>query len=356
MSHNLFGDRFLGYREPAWHHLGSVFTEPLTAVEAAERSGVAQIVVEKRPLLVDLGGVSTTIDRVAIVRQPTADDPQYRVFGDCAKNYGIIQNAVLAEHLDELTGKWPVETMGALGYGETVFMTLDAGEREIKGDHIKQYFLLTDTKDGKTGIRMHFTPVRVVCENTLIVGEGSAVASARLRHDENVEAELKWRLDLIKQLQDLAERVMLSFDLMASAQLEDEQMVEILEAAYPYPRKPAKVQLSENMTPEQAAKVEGLMDRVNQAEREWMNARQRQDERRGAAQELYGKFNDEYPDVARTPWAAYNAVCECEDWREGVGKEEVELSLLFGLRARAKHRAYDAALEYVEVARQPEQT
>lgn len=349
MAHNLFGERFLGRREPAWHRLGEVFTEPLTAVAAAERSKIHEIVVEKRQLQVDLGGVWSSFDRYAIVRLPTSDDPEYRVFGECSKDYGLIQNADLAIYLDKLTEKWPVETMGALGFGETVFMTLDAGKKEIQGDPVHQYFLLTDTKDGKTGIRLHFTPVRVVCQNTLMAGEGAAVATARLRHDPNVEEELTWRLDLIKELQDVAEKIMFSFDLMATAALEDDDARKIIAAAYPYPRKPAKVQLAEDMTPEQAAKVQGMLERVDRAEREWINAKHRQDERRGAAFELYEKFNDETPKLARTPWAAYNAVVECEDYRENVGKEDADYSLLFGLRARAKHRAYNVSCEFAEL-------
>lgn len=38
MTANLFGERFLGNREPAWHGLGMVFTESLTAVEAIRLS------------------------------------------------------------------------------------------------------------------------------------------------------------------------------------------------------------------------------------------------------------------------------------------------------------------------------
>lgn len=350
MTANIFGDRFLGRREPGWHNLGTVFTEPLTAVEAATQSGVDQIVVEKRELSVDLGGVWTSFGRHAIVRLPTPDDNQYRVFGECAPDYGIVQHGDLARHLDKLTQKWPVETMGALGHGETVFMTLDAGQHEVQGDPIRSYFLLADTKDGKSGIRLLFTPVRVVCQNTLISGEASAVATASLRHTADVEEELAWRLDLVKELQDISEKVLHHFELMATIALEEGAAEKIIAKAYPYPRKPAKVKLAEDLTPEQAAQVGGMLDRVDRAEREWVNATQRQDERRDAALELYERFNDEIDQrhLARTPWAAYNAVVECEDFREEVGKEDADYSLLFGLRARSKHRAYNAALAWTE--------
>jgi len=37
MSHEIFGERFWGHRKPAWHNLGEVFQESLTATQVLER-------------------------------------------------------------------------------------------------------------------------------------------------------------------------------------------------------------------------------------------------------------------------------------------------------------------------------
>ena len=46
-----------------------------------------------------------------------------------------------------------------------------------------------------------------------------------------------------------------------------------------------------------------------------------------------------------TAWAAYNAVTEVADWREGRG---ADASALFGGRAKEKSRAYEAAMVLVQ--------
>jgi hypothetical protein len=46
-----------------------------------------------------------------------------------------------------------------------------------------------------------------------------------------------------------------------------------------------------------------------------------------------------------TVWAAYNAVTEVSDWREGRNADE---SALFGSRAQEKSRAFNAAYALVK--------
>ena len=46
MAHNIFGERFLGQRKPAWHQLGLVVDEPIGAVKALERIGTYEVIME----------------------------------------------------------------------------------------------------------------------------------------------------------------------------------------------------------------------------------------------------------------------------------------------------------------------
>lgn len=344
MSHNILGTRFTSRRAPGWHEIGTVFpeSERISASAASERIGLSEIVVEKRPLLVDLGGVATSCSLVAIVRAPTSDDPEYRIFGTCSEDYGIVQHADLAKKLDPLSEIWPVETVGLLGKGETLFLTLRVGKTAIKGDPIEQFFLLADTKDGATGIRIHFTPVRVVCQNTLAMGELGAVASAKIRHTKNVEAEVDWHLGLVKELSAFAEKILRSFDAIAELRLDDDSVDAVLAAAYAYPRKPRRVEIAASLPPEEAARSKALVVRAGEEERSWETAIARMNERRGVAKDLYHRFNDEIEqkDLAGTGWALYNAVVELEDYREAMGKEDPYVAALFGNRALTKQRAY----------------
>lgn len=345
MSHNLFGERYAG-RRAGWHVLGDLLTEGEDAVEAVRKCRLNYRLFTT-PLLVDLNGVQTSYGKVAIVREPTDDDPQYRVLGEASDGYTLLQNEEIAAMVNPLTERWPVETVGALGVGETIFLTLKAGHYDVAGiDPIERFFAVTDTRDGGTAMTVFFTGIRIVCQNTLIAGKEASVASSLLNHTQSIGQELEWRLGLVKDMQAVQDKMCDAFDLMAISVLSTEATQNIIAQAYPYRRKPRKLEMVEGISPEELGRLFGLTESVNMAEREWQAAKDRANERRVAAQSLALKFNDEQPQMANTAWAAYNAVVEVEDYREAVGKENADEALMFGERARTKQRAFSAALEY----------
>jgi phage/plasmid-like protein (TIGR03299 family) len=347
MSHELFGERFFGRREPAWHGLGTVFTDNPSPIEAIGRADLDYNII-KAPLMVDLDGVQTSFGRVAIVREPTHDDSQYRVFGDAQENYTVLQNREIAEIVNPLADRWPLETIGALHNGATLFLTLDAGESEINGDPIHNYFMVADKRDGGTAFDIAFTPIRVVCQNTLEAGKAAAVASASLRHTESLREEVEWRVELLEQMQQVMEKVNAGFEMMANAVLTPEGINRVIEVSYPYPRKPKKVRLADELEPGELERVGGLLDAVRIAERDYETSCQRADERRNVVRELFGTFNDEQPSLANTSWAVYNAVVEFEDYRKTQGREDPLVSALFGDRAKVKRWAYGEARKQAE--------
>jgi len=347
MSHALFGERFLGVRTAAWHGLGLVLPEPVHPLEAIAQARL-DFNIHTAPLLVDLGGVMTGYGKVAIVRDPTDDDPQYRVFGEAKEGYTVLNNADIARIVSPLAERWPLETVGALEQGMTMFMTLSAGEAAVRGDPIMQYFLITDTRDGQTSFRIAFTPIRVVCQNTLEAGKHAAIASATLRHVAGLEDEVGWQVTLLQQMQNVQGKMMTNFEALANAALTTKQSDAVFEAAYPYPRKPRKVLLREEVTTEMLEACGGLLAASDLSTQIYQAAIARADERRTTVRELFGKFGDEQPTLANTAWAAYNAVVEFEDFREAQGKETDPLvSALFGDRAAAKARAFEAAYAIV---------
>lgn len=356
MAHEIFGERFLGRREPAWHGLGQVFDGPITMMEAVGRIG-AGYMVDKAPLFVKVNGRYIAVEgQVGLVRQPTDDDPQHRVLGIASKDdYGLVQNHELARILDPLSERWPVETVGVLGQGETIFFTLDAGTSRVgksSREEIRMFFLVADTKDGKTSGRIAFTPVRVVCKNTLTMGMSAAISSAAMRHTADFQDEVKFRVALAKQMQRIMATAKAKFDLMARAILQFDKVQAIIETAYPYPPLPAKVALAEALTAADRAELGDdyavQLEGVDKAKSTYEYYRGRTDVFRAGATELFGKLCDEYPPIANTAWAAYNAVVECEDYRNG-GKGLLA-SALFGARAVTKARAFEAALTAAQEA------
>jgi len=345
VAHQIFGQRFLGNRQPAWHGLGRVFTDPMTATDAVRQAG-ADFQVIKLPLTVNApdGYTIELPEKVALMREPVADDNQYRLLGTAGPDYAVIQNTEIARVLDGLTEEWPVETVGVLGKGETLFISLKAGRSEIAGDEVEDYFLVTDTKDGGTTLRILYTPVRVVCQNTLVAGIRAASTSAQLGHRQGLEAEYNFRVNLMAQLRRSQDEVKAKLTHLAAMRLAEQQVNDILATVYPEPTVPQKAALLSEM--EDAGQTHrfsaDVLAKLQTVRERHEYASERVQAFRNAAEELYIRFNDEHPRNANTGWALYNAVVESADYRNGSSGDNISKSAVFGNRAAEKSRAYAA--------------
>jgi len=356
MTANIFGGRFFGHREPAWHGLGTVLDEELSVTAAFTKVGLNYEVL-KVPLVANLqvgeaAFMPLPTDKFAIVRNPTPDDEQHRIFGICSNDYEIVQNSEVARLLDPLAESWSTETVGAIDNGKTIFVTLDAGAASIKAkngktDTIAKYFLITETKDGGSAMKFAFTPVRVVCQNTLVTGLKAAVVSSNLTHRIGLRNEMEWRLKLIASMAKAENVVLENMQRMAKIVLDDSDLVEIIDAAYPTPKKSNKVAMLESFeNPEQElSEYTELLSELTEAQAGFEYWANRAQIFRTNATDLFKKFNDEHAAFANTPWAAYNAVVETEDYRSG--KASLSESTLWGARAAAKKRAFAKAMEFV---------
>ena len=79
MSASLFGERFLGLREQAWHRLGEVFPQDLqlTATEAMQRADI-MFKVEKYPMFVQApDGTQIATKSFGVLREPTHDSNKW---------------------------------------------------------------------------------------------------------------------------------------------------------------------------------------------------------------------------------------------------------------------------------------
>lgn len=343
MTADIFGVRYYG-RQPAWHALGTVSEDEVTAKEAFERGGL-NYSLSLQPIVVKVATLFgnelvEVADKMMIVRDQTPDDPVYRTFGVVSPDYGLIQNMELAEILDQLTGDWPVETVGALAMGKRIFCTLDAGEFEVKGDPVHSYFLATNCSDGNTTLQVAFTPVRVVCQNTLVLGLREATVSASLAHHREVAKELDFRVKLVAQMQKAKATTAELFDRLATLALTKTSAAKIFEAAYPAPKKPRNVEAVEAIINENGEGFEPFIALAENDRLEWQTQVERSKVLVGIAGQLYERFNDEQPTVAKTGWAAWNAVVELSDYREGTRPGDA--SSLWGTRAQEKVRALKA--------------
>ena len=258
--------------------------------------------------------------------------------------------------IERLAETWPLETIGILDRGGQIFMTLDAGMSEVGGEEVRQYFLLSNDHTGKRALRIAVTPVRVVCQNTLIMGLKQASVTSALPHTMNVKTEAEFRINLIATMRARQEGILATLNQMAVTRVVDEQVEQILLAAYPVPTPPKRKLLADLVVKDPALMSQIMEDRqvasatmneLRTITAEWEREVKRADNLRSGARERYQVLNDEHPKVAQTIWAVYNGVTETECYRNGDPKNPrgTSESILFGERAQVMSRAFEASLE-----------
>ncbi len=347
MPDNIFAERFIARRDAAWHNLGTVFPEnEQIDVTAAFERAKAMFTIEKFPCWIKAFGKSIKTDKTAVVREPLEDDPHLRILGYVSNTYQIIQNAEIAKMLNPLAEEWPVETVGVLGQGETIFVTLYAGDAEVRGDYIKQYFLVSDTKGGGRALHIAVTPVRVVCQNTLISGLAAASIDAAVYHRPGAHQQTQFRIDLVASMRKARLETLKTFERMSLSRLVKDQIEEVLLAAYPEPKTTSAVRLYNALTPDDLGKeaFQEEFQRLAKSKDRLDYHVERMANIRDLARKCHDKLCDEFPPIANTAWSIYNAVVECEDYRKG--EESLYESAIFGQRAQTKARAFKQALKF----------
>ena len=352
MAANIFGDRFLSTREPAWHAIGQQCAGDMTAREALEASGLdyeVKTIPLPVPLTTETGEIKFLDSRtVALVRDPVIDDPEHRVLGTASTSYTVVQNSEIVGMIDPLTDEWPVETIGALGQGERIFVVLSCEKYEVLGEEIREFLTISDGKNGVNGLNVMLTPVCTVCQNTLLAAESESSFSLSLRHTKDIKEDFQWNLNLVTELKRFKSLTRENFSAMGETPADVNEVAKILNAAFPLPTKPRKVRMVEESRKElgldaTASEWEITRDIRESFERE----RERAKELRSAGVTLYTAYGDARPNIANTVWGAYQAVTELASWREGASEERTARSVMFGEGRDEARRAYKAAMEVV---------
>ncbi len=298
-----------------WHGLGTPLDHPATAAEAIVAAGL-DWQVELKPAL----AVGSPIPRARAVVRTDRLEP-IAVVGE---RYAPVQNAEAFGFFDELVGegKAVYETAGALDHGRRVWLLakLPGDVWVTHQDNVGKYLLLTNSHDGGSALRALFTPIRVVCQNTLMAAldEGRSTGVS-VRHVGDVLGRAKeaHRLlgILIKYYDSFADRARA----FASRTLGWEALQGYLTDVVPNPT---------DADPTRAIATRETLRRLFET----------------------GKGNN-LPSVRGTLWAALNAVTEFVDHERPTRVADGESkafkrfeSALFGSGARLKERAWNRAL------------
>lgn len=157
----------------AWHGLGKVISEDITAVEACRDYGMEWEVAPwevfaKNPDTNEMMAIEEHRANVRMIETP--DGPTPNCLGIVGSSYQICQNRELAEFMDALaqTGEVVIETAGSIRGGKRVWFLARSDSFEVAGgDESYSYLLGSNAHDGSGCIRLDPTDIRVVCANTL---------------------------------------------------------------------------------------------------------------------------------------------------------------------------------------------
>lgn len=210
MAHNLnFNERtgrysFFSVQEKAWHGLGQIVTDYPKSAEAIKHAGLDYEVI-KSPLYTNASNIIDPTDSLEI-RDNEVNVPNYfatirtdnnAVLGVVGKEYHIVQNREAFSFFDAIVGGTDgilYETAGALGNGERIFITAKLPDYIRVGnsdDVTEKYIFLTTSHDGSGSITAAFTPVRIVCQNTLNASLRNMSNVVRIRHTSGAKQRLE---------------------------------------------------------------------------------------------------------------------------------------------------------------------
>ena len=242
---------FVSVRENAWHSLGTVVPNELTAEEALRHAHLADWNVRKEPIFFDAGdaGMLEVADKFVTVRDNPFIAGQKDVLGVVGSKYAPIQNEDHANLLDALVDESGAhfETAGSLKGGRQTFITMKLPNHiEVGGsDKIETYIAALNSHDGTKAFQFIVTPIRIVCANTQAAALNAATSRFSIRHTKSGADGI---------IAQARETLGMTFKFLDSFQLEAEKLIQkemdeaafygIVEQLYAMPNDPSEIILT----------------------------------------------------------------------------------------------------------------
>jgi len=303
-----------------WHRLGTPVKGAMTAEEAITKGGV-DWAVAKQPLRTTTG--INVPDHFAVVRMDRKE-----VLSVVSGQYKPLQNAAAFKFFDGVVGHGAAiyHTVGSLRGGRVIWILAKLPGEIVVGrdDRVDKYLLLSNSHDKSMAVRIGFTPIRVVCYNTLRAAINSMVDSVRIPHRGNFMEEFKNAQEALGLANRWFEHAEGAFRVLSQSRCSDGRLSEYLLRLFPEPKMPADKAKLEAYEDEKYHLIE-IRSRV-------------------AELAQVGRGTN-LPGVRGTLWGAYNAVTDYAD-HDYRGSAEARLeSAWFGTRSNLKLEAFQLAVE-----------
>ena len=213
-----------------WHGLGTQVPADLTPTQMLETAGL-DWTVEKVPAYAKVGGKNVSVGRSALVRN--VDNSILDVVSD---DWNPVQNHEAFEFFNEFiaAGDMEMHTAGSLRDGQIVWglaKVKDSFEL-FKGDQVDAYLLFSNFHRYGFSTDVRFTPIRVVCNNTLTLSLNSKVENmVKISHRSTFDP------DLTKEMLGIAKDKLIKYKEMAAflgtKKAKDEDIVQYFNRIFP---------------------------------------------------------------------------------------------------------------------------
>jgi phage/plasmid-like protein (TIGR03299 family) len=326
MAHNLFNRRIAFVGDVPWHKLGVQVGTSVTAAEMIRAARLSwKVELRRAPGARSRKGKPDEYDRYLIMREPVDEEKEEVALGMVGNRYVPLQNEEAFSFFEPFVqnGWAQFDTAGALGNGERVWVLAKLTGQIVvaPGDAIDRYLLLSNKHDGTGAVSIRFTPIRVVCQNTLNWAEEGGSSVISVRHSKNIGKNLKKaQAEEMKQIIDkvFAEAETL-FGQMALRTMNVDDVDQFLELLFPRTAKQKKL----DQEPERWARIRAVLS------------------------------DSQITPVAtrNTLWALYNAIIRAEDYRDARQDQAARLERVwFGSGHDLKVKALDLARQQLKPA------
>lgn len=302
MSHEV--ESMFSVKETPWHGLGKIVSDAPDTQTAINMAGLNWTVIEK-PLYVE-NQDNNDFDLVPTHKGLYRSDNDFLLSVQSNK-YTPVQNHEAFKFFDDFIeiGEASYQTAGSLRQGKTIWILAKINRDPIvvgKNDVVDKYLLLSNGHDGLMAVRVGFTPIRVVCANTLAMALNRKTKLLRINHRKNVLN----KLDEVRQTIDLANR---EFDKTADVY-----------------KKLAKKQLVQADVDQYIKAVFKISEKDNKDRARHAENRQIED-----IQRLFETgYGSDLKSSQGTYWGLYNAVTQYLSYERGRDKNSRLNSLWFG--------------------------
>ncbi|HEY2580220.1 MAG TPA: DUF932 domain-containing protein [Mucilaginibacter sp.] len=331
--------KFMSVKEKAWHNLGQIVDRYPTSAEAIQFAGLDYI-VEKRPLFTyDTENHVGDPDKDIII--PEIEVPNYfatiradteQVLGVVGNDYEVVQNRNAFVFFDAIVGGGDgilYETAGALGNGERIFITakLPGYIKVGRDDLIEKYLFLTTSHDGYGSITAAFTPVRIVCNNTLHAALNNMTNCIKIRHTQSAKERLSQAHQVMGITNAMTEQLNGIFNEWAKIRITDKEVLKLVRQAMAPGNEVLQKVLDDENLDEYSSRFINTVERV--------------------CNYTFSNETQQLPTTKGTLFGAYNAITGYFQNVMNYKDEEAKLkSILFGNGFNKTQKAFDLCRQF----------